>query len=154
QDAEAVSLLNYPAWSSRAKLSPSPSDSQPSQSPSSRRILVIEDDATTCSALRAILTRRGWDVLVAPDLARGIVLMEQNPSCVILDLMLPDGDGITILQYIRSKNLPIRVLVTTGVNDTERLEAVRDLHPKSVLRKPIDLPSLLRGLEDDAPTGG
>jgi CheY-like chemotaxis protein len=148
QAEEAVSLLHYPAWSSGAKLSPTPQDSQPSPSPNSRRVLVIEDDATTCSALKSILTRRGWDVLVAPDLARGIVLMDQNPQCVILDLMLPDGDGIAILKYIRARNLPTKVVVTTGVNDTERLEAVRGLNPTSLLRKPIDLWSLLRGLED------
>jgi DNA-binding NarL/FixJ family response regulator len=60
--------------------------------------------------------------------------------------MLPDGDGMLLLQHIRSQRLPIKVLVTTAVSDPSRMQLVQSLLPEKMLRKPIDLAELLRGL--------
>jgi DNA-binding NarL/FixJ family response regulator len=62
---------------------------------------------------------------------------------VILDLMLPDGNGGTVLSAIRAQGLSARVLVTTAVIDSDRLDQVRAMDPEVILQKPIDLPRLL-----------
>jgi DNA-binding response OmpR family regulator len=97
-------------------------------------------------ALRAIFTRRGWDVRIAPTIAEARIILPLRPRYLILDLMLPDGDGAGILQQIRTQGLPIRVAVTTGSSDHHRLKAVTDLRPDVILTKPISLPELLQGL--------
>lgn len=86
---------------------------------------------------------------IAPTLAeaRAKISSTAPPSHVILDLMLPDGDGATLLQFIRAHKLPIWVGVTTGVNDPDRMKIVNDLHPGIVLRKPIDLMQLMSALK-------
>jgi DNA-binding response OmpR family regulator len=108
---------------------------------------LVEDDRATSKALRGIFQRRGWDVLHAATVAEALAFLADTPRCVVLDLMLPDGDGLIVLERIRSEDLPIRVAVTTGTNDTARIKAVTALRPEVFLHKPISLPDLLAGLE-------
>ena len=78
---------------------------------SANRLLVVDDDAATRWALRAIFTRRGWQVIVAENVAEGIAALDPAPRCVILDLNLPDGGGETILRTISARGLSSRVAV-------------------------------------------
>ena len=111
-----------------------------------RRVLLVEDDLVTASALSTILTRRGFEVLHAATVADALTLLDVAPEAVILDLMLPDGDGSAVLQRLRATGAHTRVVVTTAVGDSDRLAAVRAMNPDVLLQKPIDLASLLRGL--------
>ncbi len=77
----------------------------------------------------------------------GLALLPLNPEAVILDLMLPDGDGLTVLQKVRAEYPTIRVAVTTGVEDRQRLDEIQSLKPDALLRKPLELSDLLRALE-------
>ena len=111
------------------------------------RILLIEDDFASHQMLRKILVRLGCEVTSAMTVAGGLALLDTEPNGVILDLMLPDGDGETILRKIRSDRRPIRVAVTTGEGDLDRLRRVGELGPELLIRKPINLDELIRGLE-------
>jgi DNA-binding response OmpR family regulator len=116
-------------------------------SPRSLRVLLVEDDAVSASALAMILRRRGFEVTQVGTIAEGFNRLAEQPDFLILDLMLPDGDGQTILQHIRTQNLSTRVLVTTAASDPNRLRAVRDLKPDLLLLKPIDITRLLGMME-------
>jgi CheY-like chemotaxis protein len=100
-------------------------------------ILVVEDDPVSREALGGILTGRGWIVAEAATLAAGLAGLEPEPTCVILDLMLPDGDGSMILHAARSSGLKTRFVVTTGVDDPNRLQALARLEPDALLQKPV-----------------
>jgi DNA-binding response OmpR family regulator len=115
------------------------------------RILLVEDDLASHQMLRKILVRMGCAVASARTVAVGLALLDTDPNGVILDLMLPDGEGETILRKIRSDRRPIRVAVTTGEGDLDRLRRVGELGPEALIRKPIDLDELIRGLEIPAP---
>jgi len=109
---------------------------------------LIEDDPPTSRALKGIFDRRGWDVLSVSTIADALRLLDWNPDCVVLDLMLPDGDGTVILAKIRAERMPIRVAVTTGSSDSFRIKTVLNLNPDVFLTKPVDLRELLEGLGD------
>jgi DNA-binding response OmpR family regulator len=110
-------------------------------------VLLVEDDPVTGSVLVAILRRRGHLVTLTTTVADGMKKLEENPQFVILDLMLPDGDGSTILQHIRRLQLPIRVLVTTAVSEPHRLREIHEMKPDLLLQKPIDLGRLIGALQ-------
>ena len=104
--------------------------------------------------MRALLQLHGFDVVVATTVATGLAALgggvgggAGGVDYVVLDLMLPDGDGAQILRHLRERNLTIPVCVTTGVNDRARLDAVKRLDPRCLLIKPIDVTQLLRGLD-------
>lgn len=105
---------------------------------------MVEDDPASAAAMRALFEKRGWEVFAAGTLAEALPQLGSKPNWVILDLMLPDGDGEYILEKIREIGTGARVVVTTGVFDEQRLRAVKDLGPHAVLIKPINVRELLR----------
>ena len=119
--------------------------------PARPRLLLVEDDWRTHSALRKILGKLGWEVHSAMTVSGGLALLGLKPDAIVLDLMLPDGDGAAVLRKVRSERLPIKVAVTTGVDDGERLDEIRRLAPDALLRKPMDLKDLLQILGIEPP---
>ena len=86
-----------------------------------KRILVIEDDKHIAEGLKLNLSFQGYDVQVATDGVSGInKWKEMIPDLIVLDIMLPGIDGISILQSIRleDEKLPILILsAKTAVQD-------------------------------------
>jgi DNA-binding response OmpR family regulator len=111
-----------------------------------REVLLVEDDVETARALRLILTMHGCDVTAVRTLEQGLDLLAQNPTIIVADLMLPDGDGIEILARVRDAKSPTKVVITTSVGDPARLALVNRLKPDALLRKPFEPAALLRAM--------
>jgi DNA-binding response OmpR family regulator len=111
-----------------------------------KRILLVEDDRSTSNALRQLLTAYGYQVLIVGTVADAIAAIDDSLWGVILDLMLPDGDGAEVLRKIRSMGAKTRVCITTGVSSPVWLQRVQALSPDCILQKPIDLAQLLEKL--------
>src|SRR4051795_9570439 len=111
-----------------------------------QRMLVVEDDPTTCDLLRAIFAHLGWQVAVASTVAEGLTLLDPPPDLLVLDLTLPDGDGTDLLRHVRTAHLPTRVAVTTG-HDPALLSAVTNLRPDALLQKPIEVADVCRAYD-------
>jgi DNA-binding response OmpR family regulator len=122
---------------------------EPVDEPPRPRVLLVEDDWRTHAALRKILIKKGWEVHSAMTVSGGLALLHLRPQAIILDMMLPDGDGMELLRLVRAENHPTKVAVTTGMEDRARLEEIRKLRPDALLRKPLELDDLLRALRDD-----
>lgn len=110
---------------------------------SSWRLLIVEDNAVSRRALELLFRKRGWLVSAAPTLTEGLQMLDPAPDCIIIDLMLPDGDGETLIRRVRSEKLQSRVIVTTGCTDPSRLAEVGRLKPEALLRKPFDFTQVL-----------
>ncbi len=106
-------------------------------------MLLVEDDLVSASALGTILRRRGFEVSHVTTIAAALEHLINRPDFIVLDLMLPDGDGAAVLRAVRNRRLASRVLVITAVNDPERLASVVACLPDALLQKPIDLPRML-----------
>jgi DNA-binding response OmpR family regulator len=75
-------------------------------------------------------------VITAGTAAEGLAQLASPPCCIVLDLMLPDGPGETILRQVRADRLGCRVAVRTGTIDGAWLDSVRERHPRSYFRSP------------------
>ncbi len=106
------------------------------------RVLVVEDDKASRAALSALLRLVGFDPLSASSVAEGLMLLDKSPECLILDLMLPDGNGGSLLAHIRRNNLPISVAVTTGAVDWKAMVDSAAHVPDAVFTKPLDFRQL------------
>ena len=80
------------------------------------RILLIEDDSRLADMVREYLGKAGFDVIHAESGTRGLALHGREPvDAVVLDLMLPDGDGLEICRRIRARSdSPILMLTARG----------------------------------------
>ncbi len=115
------------------------------------RLVVVEDDWRTHSALRRVFTALGWEVESAMTVAGGLALLEGDPNGLIIDLKLPDGDGLDILRRVRLQGLRARVVVATGVDDPDQIAAIRRLRPDALVRKPVELDAVIRALGGEEP---
>jgi two-component system response regulator RegX3 len=81
-----------------------------------RRILVIEDEGSISEPLAAALRREGFDPVVAATAADGLeAFRTRSPDLVLLDVMLPDGDGRDLLRQFRATSrVPVIMLTARG----------------------------------------
>ena len=132
---------------------PSASDSSPITPNHSHttRILLADDEPQVRRLIERVLVREGWCVTTAANGREAVELVEnaQEPfDLIILDVQMPDMDGYSAYQAIRSQEAEPRVLFVSGYAE----EAVWDLiHEEGLprLRKPFgprDLIQLVRGL--------
>jgi len=107
------------------------------------KILVIDDEPPIRKLLRMGLNTQGYDVLEAPSGKTGLELLGQDPDLVILDLGLPDIDGLELLRTIRSRKegVPIVVLSSRG-NEAGKVQAL-DLGADDYVTKPFGMDELL-----------
>jgi two-component system, NtrC family, response regulator AtoC len=79
------------------------------------RILLVDDEPAIADWLRIVLEGEGYDVGVAGDTVSAIGQMtEREFSLALVDLVLPDGDGLQLLQQLKSKDSSIEVIIMTG----------------------------------------
>ena len=85
-------------------------------------VLVVDDDATTRDVIVRYLEREGFRALEAADGGRARAVIESaEPNLVILDLMLPGIDGLSVIRWIRSTGwLPVIMLTALG-DETDRI---------------------------------
>ena len=103
-----------------------------------RRVLVIEDEDRIASFLAQGLEAAGWDAVVAEDGSVGLFLATTEPfDAVVLDLGLPDTDGIEVLTGIRRTSATLPVVVLTGHDDPSSRRACVAAGASSVVTKPF-----------------
>ncbi len=116
---------------------------------SSSRILVVDDEADIRGLLSEILAEEGYDVEAAPNAAAArSACARQEPDLVLLDIWMPDTDGITLLREWSEKNMlrfPVVMLSGHGTVETA-VEATR-LGAFDFVEKPLSIAKLLRTVE-------
>lgn len=115
----------------------------------SKLVLIIEDDSQTRRLLKASLGGRGWGICEAETGAQGLVIAKGNlPGLAIIDLGLPDMDGVSVVRNIRLiSDLPILILSARS-QERDKIEAL-DAGADDYLTKPFstgELDARLRAL--------
>lgn len=110
------------------------------------RVLLIEDEAPMRKFLRATLDGHGYDVVLAESAREGIAMATQYaPDLVLLDLGLPDADGLDVTRELRGwSKVPIIVISARGRED-DKVEAL-DAGADDYLTKPFGVNELLARL--------
>jgi DNA-binding response OmpR family regulator len=104
------------------------------------KILVIDDEQGIRDLLDTLLTRKGYDVVVADSGQKGLeVYRRAQPDVVVLDLKMPGMDGLTVLQQIRRLNPTQPVVILTGAGTPESEQQVRELGVTDYVEKHFSL---------------
>lgn len=108
------------------------------------RLLLAEDEQALSKALKAILERNNYSVDAAYDGKEALEYLEtDNYDGVILDIMMPQVDGITVLREIRKKGNPIPVLLLTARSEVDDKVLGLDAGANDYLTKPFNSRELL-----------
>jgi CheY-like chemotaxis protein len=113
-----------------------------------KTVLVVEDDKATRGAMVQLLRHHGFSVQSAGTVAEAMTRITSYPDYILLDLMLPDGNGGEILEWLRDNAPDTPVSVLTGCGDAHVLDLVEKLGPTALLQKPIDFMEILQRLND------
>ena len=116
----------------------------------SPRILIVDDEADIRSLLREILSEEGYEVDIAADAAQArAARTRQNPDLVLLDIWMPDTDGITLLrEWSRGPaSLDCPVVMMSGHGTVETAVEATRLGAFDYVEKPLSLAKLLRTVE-------
>ena len=114
------------------------------------RVLVVEDSVLVTDALTILLESAGHEVRVAATVAEAIALGSAAPADVaLLDLTLPDGDGLAALHGLRARGAaPPIVVALTGRDDLETVARCEAAGCRAVLLKPMPTRELLQAVAD------
>lgn len=113
------------------------------------RVLIVEDEEVGRDLLARGLRRCGFEVDTAADGADAIARLDQDFDYVVTDLVMPRGDGESVLQELNRRSHRAQRIVITSFADKERVIAVLNLGADYLLEKPFsaeELVALLRRL--------
>jgi len=108
-----------------------------------QRILVADDDPSTLTGLRALLTAWGYDVETAVN---GRVALEKiasaHPAAVITDVVMPVMSGLELLDAVRDRRPSMPVIILTAHSSLDSLLVATAEGAFAYLPKPVDVPKL------------
>jgi len=113
------------------------------------RILIVEDSALIVDAFKVLFADAGYDVDAASTIAEAVEAgMAVRPDVMLLDLTLPDGNGLDIMQALKERDsLPRVTLAMTGHNDAKSRRSCIEAGCADVLLKPVPIAELLRQIK-------
>ncbi len=108
------------------------------------KILVIDDDRMNCELIQSVFTRHGYQVLSATSGIEGLTLFRQHaPRVTILDLRMPEMDGLTVLKEIRAYDPHAPVIILGGGATEVQENQARGLRVTDFIRKGLSLDVLV-----------
>jgi len=104
------------------------------------KILVIDDEQGIRNLLDTLLRRKGYDVVLAESGRQGLELFRrERPDVIVLDLKMPEMDGLTVLRQIQNLDPGKPVIILTGAGTAEAERQVRALGVTEYVEKEFSL---------------
>ena len=107
-----------------------------------KRVLLVDDEPRVRASLKMVLEPT-FEVLCAQDAEEGLELFRrQAPNLVLLDIMLPGTDGLSVLQTMRAENSGVPVIMLTGAKTVKTAVDAMKMGAADYLTKPFDVEEL------------
>ena len=122
-----------------------------------KRILVIDDEPDIQELIRLILERFGYELIPALNVNTAVEVLRQKPlpDLVLLDMMLPDIDGLELLRQIRETKVfdDLPVIIVSALADSDRIRKGLDMGADRYITKPAIGHNLLKTVQEVLKTG-
>lgn len=113
-----------------------------------KRVLVVDDEQGLRDLLHMTLEAEGYQVMTACDGLEALTLMEKEKfQLVITDIMMPNMDGIKLLEEIKKKDGQIEVIVVTGYGHIETVEHALKKGAYECILKPYSIDKIIKAVE-------
>ena len=119
-------------------------------------VLIVDDSPHVTGPLQILFEETGRRVAIADSVVSAVRACEaERPDLMLLDVSLPDGDGLSVLELLReSPALPTVTVALTGHDDTLTVQRCRAAGCRDVLLKPVPVRDLLRRAAEWLPEPG
>lgn len=107
---------------------------------SKKRILLVDDEPDFVELIRHRLQINGYEVTAAPDGKEALEMLKKEKfDAVLLDILMPQMDGLTTLKMIRRRNKDLPVFMLTAHSDDERFKQANQSGASGFIMKTADL---------------
>ena len=107
-------------------------------------VLVVDDDPAFSQFTRNLLLERDMRVVVAASKAEGLEVFErERPTCVILDIFLPDGSGVDLIKPMRAASLTMPIIMVSGQSEVDEVVRAMKEGASDYVKKPFQGEELL-----------
>jgi two-component system response regulator RegA len=121
-------------------------DSRPDL-PTDRTLLIVDDDRPFLTRLARAMEARGFAVATAESVAEGLRLVEENePAFAVVDMRLGDGNGLDVIQSVKTKRPDARAVILTGYGNIATAVTAVKLGAIDYLAKPADADEVMKAL--------
>ena len=111
-------------------------------------VMVVDDDPVIRELLADFLTQRGYRVLTARDGAAALAVVDEKPpGLVVLDIYLPDMNGVAVLRELRARKYFGAVIVLSGSQEERLLKDMLGMGAVELIAKPFDLERLALSIQ-------
>jgi DNA-binding response OmpR family regulator len=118
------------------------------------RVLLVEDNDLVAEGLRFALTERGFEVEIIRDGWAAIGWMTTEvPEVIVVDLTLPDLDGLVVAEMARRDWPEMPVIIMSGLEEPISVTALLQNRQTAFLQKPFEVDSLVAAIEHRMPHG-
>jgi two-component system, NtrC family, nitrogen regulation response regulator NtrX len=117
------------------------------------RILIVDDEENIRASLKSALGRRGHDVVTAADCRQGREFSAAPFDVMFLDIMLPDGSGLDLLEQILKRNPRQIVVMISGHADIDTAVKAIRFGAYDFIEKPLSLDKIFIAIENGTKTG-
>ena len=144
-----IGAVHRAAQQSRRQVSSMPvASAQELEQAPVEQIVVADDDVMARDLLVRFLSLRGYHVRAAKDGAEALRLISESaPDLLILDLVMPEKNGVEVLQALKERDYAGRTIILSGHQNDALLAEAWSLGPQEVLEKPIDLERALMAIQ-------
>jgi CheY-like chemotaxis protein len=119
------------------------------------KLLVVDDEVDFADFVHDLAERNGFEVATAGNGEKAKSSFDQfQPDVIVLDVIMPQADGIEFIEWLGSNGHNVRLIVVTGFSPdyamlAEKLAEARGLSSVMVLTKPVRAATLLQALKGD-----
>jgi two-component system response regulator RegA len=120
---------------------------EPHTSTPDRSLLIVDDDHTFLTRLCRSMEQRGFTVTAAHSVAEGLAAIAQSaPAFAVIDMRLSDGNGLTVIQELKTKRPDARGVILTGYGNIVTAVTAVKLGAFDYLAKPADADEIFNAL--------
>ncbi len=102
------------------------------------RVLFVEDNVTLIKTVKRLVERE-YEILVAANCAEAMRLLDLRPDLVVVDIILPDCDGLTLVRHIRERLPTVPIVATTSFTTKSEQQECLEAGCSRLLMKPYNL---------------
>jgi DNA-binding NtrC family response regulator len=113
-----------------------------------RKVLIVDDDRDIVSIVSTILRGKGWDITAAYSGQEALeAVTSSKPDIILLDIMMPEMNGIEVLKRIKKIDADARIIMITAFGDVESYLDSMELGAYEYINKPFETDELLEMID-------